>query len=191
MWNCQVTHLPPETCFNEHVLASQGNPHALTLLSAWTPGILQPCHVWRTAQNRPAKTFKCKQECKLPRTTFLLRTQRLFIQIQNKSSVYVSLTAWAGTCPFSPTSLSLPLPLPLPLCLSGDKLKYCHSVSMMTDAWVDLSCGWSGLYQALVSPSCFRCDCYIRSHSPCSLSYWRNCCGSLAPKCISEPSSIQ
>lgn len=44
------SHLPSETCFNEHFLASQGNPHALTMLSARTPGILQPCHVWRTAQ---------------------------------------------------------------------------------------------------------------------------------------------
>lgn len=73
---------------------------------------------------------------------------------------------------FFPFSLSL-----LPY-LCQDKLKYCHFLNMMIDAWIYFSFGRSWLYQPLISPSCFRCNCYIRSHLPCLFLYWRNRCGS-------------
>lgn len=36
-------------CFNEHTLASWGNPCTLALHSVRTPGTLQPCWSWRSA----------------------------------------------------------------------------------------------------------------------------------------------
>lgn len=105
------------------------------------------------------------------------------------SPVYVFLWQYGQKLAPSPLRLCLSFPLSPFLSLCQDKLKYCHSLSMMIDAWVYLSCGWPRLYQALISPSCFRCNCYIRSYLPCLLLYWRNRCGSVVPKCISGQNS--
>lgn len=97
----------------------------------------------------------CKQKCKLPRTTFLLRTQSLFIHIQNKSSVYVPSNSLGRSCPLPPASVS-PLPFPCSLVCQGTSL----ILSPEHDDWCcRSSCGWFKLVPSSSLPQLLpMCD---------------------------------